>query len=164
MSLGTVGRTRDALFSDCLFFCYLSSSPLVSFFLLTCLLFSSLLLSSLSVASPDALLSSFLRFVSRVCSINGLFDLLRWLIWPCLIVLFLMCDSPCLFLLKIIKKKKTSYEKTPRPPYNGSPSFAGPALPLSPPAVRPKEAASETTWTVRTDLTSKALFPLNRRF
>ena len=53
--------------------------------------------------------------------------------------------------------------KKTRPPYNGSPSFSRPDLPLSPPAVRPKEATSETTWTVRTELTSKGSFPLNRR-
>ena len=51
---------------------------------------------------------------------------------------------------------------TPRPPYNGTPSFAQPDLPVSLPAVRPPEATSETTWTVRTDVTSKGSFPLNR--
>jgi hypothetical protein len=30
-----------------------------------------------------------------VCSIKGIFDPLRWLIWPCHIVLFLVCDSSC---------------------------------------------------------------------
>ena len=54
-------------------------------------------------------------------------------------------------------------EKPPDPLKIGPSSFAGPDLPLSPPAVRPKETTSETTWTVCTDLTSKGSFPLNRR-
>jgi hypothetical protein len=81
-------------------------------------------------------------------------------------LLFFMCDFPSSFFYCLTKnnfEKKNSCEKNPRPPYNGSPSFSGPDLPLSPPAVRPKEATSETTWTVRTDLTSKGSFPLNRR-
>ena len=53
--------------------------------------------------------------------------------------------------------------KTPPALYNGPPSFAQPDLPVSLPAVRPPEATSETTWTVRTDLISKGSFPLNRR-
>ena len=47
-------------------------------------------------------------------------------------------------------------EKSPDPLKIGPSSFAGPDLSLSPPAVSPQEATSETTWTVRTDLTSKA--------
>jgi hypothetical protein len=69
-----------------------------------------------------------------------------------------------IFLFLFSKTKpKTNYENTPRPLYNGPPSFAQPDLPVSLPAVRPPEATSETTWTVRTKVTSKASFPVNRR-
>ena len=54
-------------------------------------------------------------------------------------------------------------KKTPDPLTTGTSSSALPDLPLSPPAVRPKEATSKTTWTVRTELTSKGSFPLNGR-
>ena len=57
----------------------------------------------------------------------------------------------------------THMEKKPDPLKIGTSSSAGPDLSLSPPAVRPKEATSKTTWTVRTDLTSKGSFPLNGR-
>ena len=93
---GPVWQTRDPLFSNSLFSYFILSSLLLSSFISTVFfppLFCSLLLLSL----PCIPFSSFLRFVSGVCSINGLFDLLRWLIWPCLIVLFLMCDFPFLF-------------------------------------------------------------------